>query len=724
MALVKPIGISTPAFDATQNHLFQFQALGGNQIVKNRLIIRNNNTTQIVYNQETTTYKYEHLLPANTLQNGVYYNFSFITYDKDSNASMESSPISFYCFTQPTLKFTNIPSNNIIETSTFNFEFTYDQKEKELLDYVVVNLFDANGNLLIKSNEIYGTDIVPTLLSYTVSGLLDNISYDIQLIGKTVNNTEIRGEKTHFTVNYYYPELFNVVDVTNLCEQGSVHVTNNVVLIEGDNEPNPPKYLDGTKVNLNKKDDYIRWNKGFKIGDTFTLQAWLNPVLKGETIRLYNESDPTKRIEIALEREIPFGESEYKDSIVVRYYDEKKVNVYKYSDYHTLVNNLSDLIVWVRKTKDDILVKLVEKNHVDNVLQLNAKSNIEINKITNYPIHRATIEPKGYLIWNKITDVLYNRPTNMIWGKAPTAWSKSEAEKNLIRTAPKREGYFGDYNLGTIDTVLLRNGVYDHFSIVKDVTQPYSDEKTTWTYDTIINCDFNENIVAGNTDLILNQISSIKIKRRKIGAFEWITLKEIPINTYEDLSFSYDDYYVPTNEEFEYAIVPVLKGNIEGAYVSNRVKTEFKDLFLTDGEQTFKLFAGVAYPSHSSEKLIGMSQPYGSKYPVIVSNSIVDYQTISISGKIMGDKFEVDKTIDSKSIIDKQEAFDKFLKNGKPKIFKDWNGRIFLGVLTSPVGYSYGSGMVIPTVTFTLTEQGQWDKQSDLFKNGLIEVVS
>ena len=50
MSLTKPIGQVVNAFDATTNHTFYFTSSGGNQVVYNRIIIRNNTTNVIVYN--------------------------------------------------------------------------------------------------------------------------------------------------------------------------------------------------------------------------------------------------------------------------------------------------------------------------------------------------------------------------------------------------------------------------------------------------------------------------------------------------------------------------------------------------------------------------------------------------------------------------------------------------------------------------------------------------
>lgn len=724
MAMIKPIGLSVPAFDATMDYTFQFQASGGEQVNYNRIIIRNNETNEEVYNNKIESYAYQQTVPANTLTNGTYYNYSFIVYDKNDNASEESTPISFYCYTTPVLNFTNIPEDNVIESSSFGFEFTYNQNEGELLNYIIVYLYDSNNNLISQSNYLYGSEILPNNFSYEFSGLIDDNSYFIQLEGKTINETVIYSDKIRFNVNYYYPEIFSLVDVTNDCENGNIHITNNTILVEGESSPNPPEYLDEEKINLNDYSDYVLWNKGYYIGDTFTLEAWLNPVLSGQTVKMYGD-DENNYIELRLAREIPYGELEYKDILEMKYINNGKEEIYNFSDYISLINNLSDIIIWFRKKKGSTEVKLVETSHTDNILNLNEESNVEYNKLTDLKFSQVETSDFGYLVWNEVSDLYYNGTTNMFWNEDSTEeWTGNEN----IKTADKKESFYNNYNLENITNVIIRNGVYDHIDITKDINSEFSQTKPIWTYDTILDCDFNNTIYAGNVELALDQIDKIRIKRKKKDEFNWITLYEFDINKYEDLTFSYDDYFVPSGEEFEWAIVPVLSGNIEGSYNVNSLKTEFDGLFISDNSQTFKLYYGTSYSSNTSNNQIGTLQPYNSRYPIIISNQQVNYQTLTISGQLLGYDFTNNNKfiLNRNSIVKQKDDFDSFIKNGKAKIFKDWNGNILLGSLTSQVNYSYNSngGMMVPTVSFTLTEQGKYNSQEDMYENGLIEVIA
>ena len=132
--LTTPILYSVPAFDAQNSFEFQFASIGGAQVVANTLTIKNNTTLATVYSQTQSTFKFEHILPANTLTNGTYYQATLTTKDAQGNESSPSTPIQFYCYTTPSFAFNNLPANNLIDNDSFDLGVTYNQSEGELLN--------------------------------------------------------------------------------------------------------------------------------------------------------------------------------------------------------------------------------------------------------------------------------------------------------------------------------------------------------------------------------------------------------------------------------------------------------------------------------------------------------------------------------------------------------------------------------------------------------------
>src|SRR5699024_9402135 len=127
----------------------------------------------------------------------------------------------------------------------------------------------------------------------------------------------------------------------------------------------------------------------------------------------------------------------------------------------------------------------------------------------------------------------------------------------------------------------IQNAIFEHIDITRNTIFDYTTELPKWDFDTIIDCDFEDGTGAGNVEFTLSQLSSIRIKRRKKGDFNWITVQEIPINNRTDLNSIRRDYFVPSYEEFEYALVPILNG-VEGKYIIGSIETEFNGVFISD----------------------------------------------------------------------------------------------------------------------------------------------
>lgn len=278
-------------------------------------------------------------------------------------------------------------------------------------------------------------------------------------------------------------------------------------------------------------------------------------------------------------------------------------------------------------------------------------------------------------------------------------------------------------NINNITSTQITNGIYNHLNISRNVTSSYSNIIPNWDANTILDCDFNNNINGGNVDLLLSQMDAIRIKKRKKGAFAWVSLKDVPVTKLADLTFVKTDAIIPSDETFEYALVPMLNG-IEGNYIISEIQTQFNGIFISDATTIFRLISGVAYGGNSSVQAVGEIQPIGLRYPILTSNSMVDYKRGSVSGKLLGAEFETTRTIDRKAIVEQNELFDTFIKNKKPKIIKDWNGNIWLVGIVGDISTSYNNsfGMGVQDVSFNWVEQGKYDNQSDLYRNGLTTI--
>ena len=276
-----------------------------------------------------------------------------------------------------------------------------------------------------------------------------------------------------------------------------------------------------------------------------------------------------------------------------------------------------------------------------------------------------------------------------------------------------------------ITSTTIENAIYDHFNVTRDTTLTYTSTIPEWTYQTIMDCNFEDNINAGNVDFLIENISFIKIKRRVAGTFNWITLTNIPINTVEDLTFTFNDILNASGTEYEYAFVPVIN-NVEGNYIINSVLSQFNGIFVGDPTAIYRFLYDVNYGTNARNQKIGTFEPLGNKYPIVVANGLLSYDTGSVSATILNDNYEETGVLDPQAIVAKKDLIKDFLTNKKPKILKDWNGSSWLIFCASSpqVTYKSNSGMRIPNIAFDWTQVGDIDSQSDLYNNGLVSEPS
>ena len=275
-----------------------------------------------------------------------------------------------------------------------------------------------------------------------------------------------------------------------------------------------------------------------------------------------------------------------------------------------------------------------------------------------------------------------------------------------------------------INNIRIENGIYDHMNITKDVDFDYTTELPgKWNLQTQFDADFNGTITAGNVDYILAQISSIKVKRRVKGTFDWMTLFTVPINKVSDVDFVRYDYIAKNNETYEYAIVPVI-GNTEGEYSINSVKSEFYGIFITDNKSSYKFLEGASYSGNERSNQTGIFEPYGSKYPVVIKNGALSYDKGTLTGTVI--TFDANQELDREGTIERLKAIENFLTEPTGKILKDFNGNIWLVSITDniPVTYYSEVGMGFAQVSFNWNEIGSAIDSGDLYYNNLIEDIN
>lgn len=352
--LTTPILYSQAAFDATQAHTFTFNVVGGEQVTQNKLVITNQSTNEIVYQAVQTTYKFEHILPANTLTNGVYYSAYVITYNANGTASAQSNSIQFYCYSTPSFAFSNLPINNVITNSSYNFQATYNQTEGELLNSYVFTLYDAQRIQIATSGTQYvgATTTPPTIVTYQFTGFVDRTSYYIRAIGQTAQGTQVDTGLIAISVLYTVPSLFSVIELNNNCSGGYVIVRSNLIEIGSESNPTPPNYMDNnTAVDVRNNGQYVQWDSGFELNGDFTASLWGRDF--NENSNIITMADDLGN-NIIIRYRTNENNTVYADATVTN----GDVIYYVYSDAITTPTTTDKIQIWLRRIGNQYTIKL------------------------------------------------------------------------------------------------------------------------------------------------------------------------------------------------------------------------------------------------------------------------------------------------------------------------------------------------------------------------------
>ena len=274
-----------------------------------------------------------------------------------------------------------------------------------------------------------------------------------------------------------------------------------------------------------------------------------------------------------------------------------------------------------------------------------------------------------------------------------------------------------------ITTTRLTNGIFDHYNAERQATSNCDHTiPTEWNFNTIMDADFAGNVNAGNIEEMAQYITEFKIKRRVKGTYDWITLRDVYISKPEDLAAVFTDNLNLNFTQYEYAFVPIMN-DIEGNYVIAEVYSQFNGVFICDPETIYKFYAGVEYGDTDKVQQVGVFAPFGTKYPVVISNGLIGYQTGHTRGTVLPNDNEFMNFTNEMRVemVKRRKDLVDFLTNHKAKILKDWNGFSALCIVSDNPRTSYekNSGLALMDVDFDWVETGDPENNDDIVRNGL-----
>ncbi len=259
--LPTPSLIPFPPFDPAQNYTAAF-LYTGNQPVKNQLVISENDTHHIVYQEFLEIGELKHTIEKDTLKPGIPYLMQIRVFDAYENSSNLSEPLLFYCFSTPSFSFETIRDNDIYSNADLTLSAVYTQKESENLQSLTYLMYSSDRTLLKQSETYY------TLKSHTFFKLKNKTDYYFRAVGETVHGIAL--DTGYVKVHAVYETLpaniiFGVEN--NYCE-GSIRLTSGIRNIPWEFENDSYTFKDGL---LTLKNNSLSYKNGFELIGDFTL---------------------------------------------------------------------------------------------------------------------------------------------------------------------------------------------------------------------------------------------------------------------------------------------------------------------------------------------------------------------------------------------------------------------------------------------------------------------
>ena len=404
-----------------------------------------------------------------------------------------------------------------------------------------------------------------------------------------------------------------------------------------------------------------------------------------EIFRLWNEDD--YGIVGFMVCEIPQGESVPKHCIEVKVYAQNKLIGYGKTNYVKRLNPYDYYAFMLQRKNKNWTLGMINTTELD----------FSFN-------------------WTQPNEVYFGQTmTSIQWNNGITYGQGFNYNNTFINVTD---------DMFPMTKVRLNNGIYDGFDVTSDVDRTLIDyiAPLEWDYNTILNCDFNNSINAGNIEGIITQLGYVRLKRRAKGTNKWITIKQVNGNI-EDISFVYNDALVPHGVTQEYALVPVSPSGAEGQYLLTEVTPHWRYNFITIGDKTFPIWAQASYGTVTNNRKFGLLEPIQSKYPVVIKNSKIGYLSGTITAKFLGKSFLETRVVNRNEVTEQILEFQKYMDMGKPICLKDYNGWVILCRPTTGDTATFNSAFAngIADIAFNWVQQGVYDNQDDLYYLGFID---
>lgn len=272
---INTIGVFDPAYNYSVSFVYT-----GSQAVKNRAVIKDNDTYEVVYDRSIASLKLSHTIPQGTLKVGHQYLIQIQVFDANGDSSNLSDSVLFYCYTTPSFQLDTI--ENPHKSANITLKAIYEQNEGEALKSYQYMLYDYAHQLIGNSDLLYGD-----ISDYTFYGLDNNTQYYVRCVALTNHGFSLDTEEILVNVRYETIPANILFELENHKCDGYISLITNIVVIGYDLEND--NYTFNSDGSVTIRNNSLTYNEGFSVEDDFSLYVEAKELPLGTFLRTQND---------------------------------------------------------------------------------------------------------------------------------------------------------------------------------------------------------------------------------------------------------------------------------------------------------------------------------------------------------------------------------------------------------------------------------------------------
>lgn len=272
----------------------------------------------------------------------------------------------------------------------------------------------------------------------------------------------------------------------------------------------------------------------------------------------------------------------------------------------------------------------------------------------------------------------------------------------------------------------VTSGILDHLYIDGNINIIYDDKPTDWGYTTILNADFDGSLEGGSVKAGGVKIESIRFQKRSEDELEWQDIGELEY-TSGNMLYEMIDKYIAKGETYKYSLVPITPNILGERVESEAIVADFDGIFISDKDHNYALLYDIEIGdiTHNIENAVFV--PLNAVFPITVFSN-ADYVNFDITSTFISaetfDSTDVGKGVEIRIERLGKDRLLKFMKNGKPKVYRDSNGMLKLvNVVGKPRETPFNKVAGISRLSFSLVEVGNMDSKT-LKANDMLPGIS